>query len=46
MWLGYLEDYPDYWIQGITKEELEENHSDIYKESTGGNITAVKKGFI
>jgi len=24
MWLGYLEEYPDYRTQGETKEELEE----------------------
>ena len=22
MWLGYLEDYPDYWTQGETLKEL------------------------
>ena len=31
MFLGYLEDYPDYWTQGKTIEELEENLVDIYK---------------
>lgn len=30
MWLGYLEEYPDYWTQGETREELEENLRDIY----------------
>jgi len=43
MWLGYLEDYPDYWTQGVTKEELEENLFDVYKELTSGNIPAVRK---
>ena len=43
MWLGYLEDFPDYWTQGVTKEELEENLFDIYKELTSGNIPAVRK---
>jgi len=28
-WLGYLEDYPDYWTQGRTPEELESNLRDI-----------------
>ena len=32
MWLGYLEDYPDYWTQGVTKQELEENLKDIFQE--------------
>ena len=24
VWLGYLEEYPDYWTQGETREDLEE----------------------
>jgi predicted RNase H-like HicB family nuclease len=32
MWLGYLEEYPDYWTQGETIEELEENLRDIYRQ--------------
>jgi predicted RNase H-like HicB family nuclease len=42
MWLGYLEEYPDYWTQGETLEELEENLRDIYKELTGGTIPCVR----
>ncbi len=39
MWLGYLEEYPaDYWTQGETREELEENLRDIAKELTSGTI--------
>ncbi len=38
MYLGYLEEYPDYWTQGKTIEELEENLIDIYRELTGGAI--------
>ena len=34
MWIGYLEEYPDYWTQGETIEELEENLNDIYQELT------------
>jgi len=34
MWLEYLEDYPDYWTQGVSKKELEEHLFDIYKELT------------
>ena len=43
MSLGYLEEYPDYWTQGETREELEENLVDIYKELTGGAIPGVRK---
>jgi len=43
MWLGYLEEYPDYWTQGETIEELQENLRDIYQELTSGNIPHVRK---
>ena len=32
MWLGYLEEFPDYMSQGESLEELKENLIDIYKE--------------
>ena len=43
MWLGYLEEYPDYWTQGETIEELKENLRDIYRELTGGRIPHVRR---
>jgi len=43
MWLGYLEEYPDYWTQGETIEELEENLRDIFMELTSGSIPYVRK---
>jgi len=43
MWLGYLEEYPDYWTQGETIEELEENLRDIYRELTSGRIPCVRR---
>ena len=32
MWLGFLAEYPDYWTQGETRGELEENLTDITNE--------------
>lgn len=43
MWLGYLEEYPDYWTQGKTIEELEENLRDISIELTSGTIPCVRR---
>ena len=43
MWLGYLEEYPDYMTQGVTFEELKENLKDLYKDLTGGTIPCVRK---
>ncbi|MDJ0687807.1 MAG: hypothetical protein QNJ41_04795 [Xenococcaceae cyanobacterium MO_188.B32] len=43
MWLGYLEEYPDYWTQGETEEDLKENLLDIYQELTGNKIPNIRK---
>ncbi len=29
VWLGYLQDYPDYWTQGETLDDLREHLKDL-----------------
>lgn len=41
IWLGYLEEFPDYRTQGETQDELKENLIDIYKGLTSGTIPNV-----
>ncbi|MBC8490592.1 MAG: type II toxin-antitoxin system HicB family antitoxin [Bacteroidetes bacterium] len=43
MWIGYLEEYPDYKTQGETLEELKENLKDVYQELISGTIPYVRK---
>ena len=43
MFFGYIEDYPDYWTQGETRKELEENLIDIDNELTGGTISCIRR---
>lgn len=43
MWIGYLEEFPDYWTQGETLEELKENLKDLYKELSSGAIPCVRR---
>ncbi len=43
MWLGYLEEYPDYWTQGETIEELVENLRDLYQEFASSTIPCVRR---
>lgn len=43
MWIGWLEDYPDYRTQGESLSELKENLKDIYHELRSGNIPGVRK---
>lgn len=43
MFIGWLEEYPDYKTQGETLEELKENLKDIYQELTSGQIPCVHR---
>ena len=43
MWLGYLEEFPDYITQGETEAELRENLLDIYKDLISGVISQVRR---
>ena len=43
MWVGWLEEYPDYRTQGTTLDELKENLADIYVDLTSGDIPNVRK---
>ncbi len=42
-WLGYLQDYPDYWTQGVSLEELQSNLRDLYLDLTSGEIPGVRE---
>jgi predicted RNase H-like HicB family nuclease len=42
VWLGYLEEFPDYWTQADCPSELQENLKDLYKELTSGDIPEVR----
>lgn len=42
-WIGYLQDYPDYWTQGTSLEDLKEHLKDLYNDLTSGQILGVRK---
>ena len=42
-WLGYLQDYPDYWTQGKTLDDLKEHLKDLYQDITSGQIPGIRK---
>jgi len=42
-WLGYLQEYPDYWTQGETLDDLKEHLKDLYKDVTSGQIPGIRK---
>ncbi|MGH9722634.1 MAG: type II toxin-antitoxin system HicB family antitoxin [Bryobacteraceae bacterium] len=43
VWLGYLEEFPDYLTQGETLDELQENLVDLYKDLTSGEIPGIRR---
>lgn len=43
VWIGWLEEYPDYQTQGYSFDELKENLKDIYDEVTSGRIPNIRK---
>jgi hypothetical protein len=42
-WLGYLQDYPDYWTQGESIDDLKDHLRDLYQDLTSGAIPGVRK---
>jgi predicted RNase H-like HicB family nuclease len=42
-WLGYLQDYPDYWTQGETLDDLVEHLTDLFRDLSGGHISGARK---
>jgi hypothetical protein len=41
-WLGYLQEYPDYWTQGETLDDLKEHLKDLYRDVTSGQLPGVR----
>jgi predicted RNase H-like HicB family nuclease len=42
-WLGYLQEYPDYWTQGETLEDLKAHLLDLYQDVSSGEIPGIRK---
>ena len=42
-WLGYLEEFPDYWTQGDTLADLVEHLKDLQLDLAGGYISGARK---
>ncbi|MHC5541421.1 type II toxin-antitoxin system HicB family antitoxin [Singulisphaera rosea] len=42
-WLGYLQDYPDYWTQGDSLEDLIEHLKDLYLDLSQNKIPGTRK---
>jgi predicted RNase H-like HicB family nuclease len=42
-WLGYLEEYPDYWTQGESLNDLIEHIKELFLDLTSGQIPGIRK---
>lgn len=42
-WLGYLQEYPDYWTQGENLDDLREHLLDLHRDVTSGEISGIRK---
>jgi hypothetical protein len=42
-WLGYLEEYPEYWTQGETLQDLQEHLRDLHKDLSSEVIPHVRR---
>jgi predicted RNase H-like HicB family nuclease len=42
-WLGYLQDYPDYWSQGENLDDLKDHLKDLYEDITSGAIPGIRR---
>jgi len=42
-WIGYLQDYPDYWAQGESLDDLKDHLRDLYYDLTSGELPGIRK---
>jgi len=42
-WIGYFEEFPDYWTQGETLDDLKDHLRDLYGDLTSGELTGIRK---
>jgi predicted RNase H-like HicB family nuclease len=43
VWLGYLNEYSEYWTQGETEDDLMEHLRELYKDVTSGEIPGIRR---
>ena len=42
-WLGHLQEFPDYWTQGYSIEDLAVHLGDLYKGLTSGELPGIRR---
>jgi len=42
-WIGYVQEYPDYWTQGDSFDDLQEHLKDLYQDLTSDQIPGIRR---
>lgn len=42
-WFGYLQEYPDYWTQGASEDELKDHLRDLHADLSSGKIPGARR---
>jgi predicted RNase H-like HicB family nuclease len=42
-WLGYLAEYPDYWTQGESLDDLLDHLRDLFADLSGGLVPGARR---
>ncbi|HEY2291548.1 MAG TPA: type II toxin-antitoxin system HicB family antitoxin [Thermoanaerobaculia bacterium] len=42
-WIGYLQEYPDYWTQGDSLDDLKEHLRDLYQDISSDQIPGIRR---
>jgi len=42
-WIGYFQEFPDYWTQGENLDDLKAHLKDLYDDLTGGQLPGIRR---
>ena len=42
-WLGYLQEFPDYWAQGESRDDLKDHLRELQRELCSGEIPGIRR---
>lgn len=42
-WIGYLQEFPDYWTQGRSVDDLKAHRKDLCRDLTSGDLPGVRR---
>lgn len=43
VWIGYFNEFPDYWTQGESLDDLKEHLKDLHADLTAGQLPGIRK---